>query len=69
MFKKIAKTAVYSLPLMATAVLAHPGDHEHLSAPQQTTHFMSDPWHVGIALAVVVIAVAIGRRWLLGESR
>ncbi len=69
MFKQLNKTAVLTLSLAATTAFAHPGDHGEMNTVEQTSHFMSDPWHVGLALAVAVIAIALARRWLLGESR
>ena len=69
MFKRLTNTVLFSLPFAAATALAHPGDHEHLSPTHQASHFMSDPWHVGLALAVAVIAIALERRWLFGDSR
>ena len=69
MFKRLSKTAVFSLPLAAATAFAHPGDHGEMNTTEQTAHFMADPWHVGIALAVAVIAIALARRWLVGENR
>lgn len=69
MYKRLTKAILFTLPLAASAALAHPGDHETMSSAHQASHFMSDPWHVGMAIAVAVIAIALGRRWLFGERQ
>ncbi len=69
MTKRLSTTLFFMLPFATTAALAHPGDHEGMSSAHQASHFMSDPWHVGMALAVAVIAIALGRRWLFGERQ
>ncbi len=69
MYKRLTKTILFTLPFVATAALAHPGDHEAMHPAHQASHFMSDPWHVGMSIAVAVIAIALGRRWLFGERQ
>ncbi len=45
--------------LMSCATIAHPGDHEALSTAAGATHFLTDPGHLPVALALAAAAVAL----------
>ena len=45
----------------STALFAHPGNHESLTASEQAAHVVGDPWHVAMTITVTIAALAVIR--------
>ena len=61
MTTKLRSITALLVAAASTTALAHPGDHEALTASEQAAHVVGDPWHVAVALTVTVVALAVAR--------
>ncbi|MCP5040763.1 MAG: hypothetical protein GY944_07015 [bacterium] len=54
------KIARNLLPLlfMSSAAFAHPG---HGQAGESTTHLLTDPYHVGLAVVAIALVIGVAR--------